>query len=344
MLDKPILVKMSYKDHSVYQKSEYIVISALKTVTTKEDILAHFSKLNDTPYEISNFDITLDHNVFIPVKVLNDLRRDCVNKLNNSRLNQKVIKNKQPKEIIPQVHELKQPQLVIQVSTKEQYHLVKNLGYENIYFNNVVRRNNVKYIDGVEEVLVGGLSSVEYYKNKNVDIISDYSLNINNAGSAAFLSNLGVKRVTISPELNEENIKNLVKNYKEKYCANPNFEMIVYGRATLMHSKYCPLKRLGMCGKCRNGNYSLKDQFETFPLKFNDDCTINLLNSRILNLLDEIPNIKGINYFRIVFTTETLEEIKQILNIASKKIAGILSDSSFDGTKHTRGNFRKQLL
>lgn len=344
VLDEPILVKMSYKDYVVYQKSEYIVTSALKTATTKEDIYAHFSKLNDTPYEIRNFDINLDQNVFVPVKVLNDLRRECVNKLNNSRLNQKVIKNKQPREIIPQEHELKEPQLVIQVSTKEQYHLVKNLGYENVYFDNIVRRNNGKYVDGTNQVLIGGLSSIEYYKNKDVEIISDYSLNVNNAGSAAFLSNLGVKRVTISPELNEENIKNLIKNYKEKYGTNPNFEMIVYGRASLMHSKYCPLKRLGMCGKCKNGNYALKDQFETFPLKFNDDCTINLLNSRILNLLDEIPNIKGINYFRIVFTTETLDEIKQILNIATKKIAGTLCESSFDGSKHTRGNFRKQLL
>ena len=158
------------------------------------------------------------------------------------------------------------------------------------------------------------------------------------------MSNLGVKRVTISPELNEENIKNLIKNYKETYNANPNFEMIVYGRASLMHSKYCPLKRLGMCGKCKTGNYALKDQYETFPIKFNEDCTINLLNSRTLNLLDEIPNIKGINYFRLVFTTETLDEIKHILNIATKKISGINSENSFNGSKHTRGNFRKQLL
>ena len=344
VLNEPILVKMSYKDHVVYQKSEYIVTSALKTATSEEDVISHFSKLNDTPYEINNFDINLDQNIFIPVKVLNDLRRDCVNKLNNSRLNQKVVKNKQPKVIIPQQFELQEPKLVIQVSTKEQYHLVKNLGFEDVYFNNVIRRNNVKYINNVDQVLVGGLSSIEYYKNKDVEIVSDYSLNVNNTGSAAFLSNLGVKRVTISPELNEENIKNLIKNYKETYNKNPNFEMIVYGRASLMHSKYCPLKRLGMCGKCKTGNYALKDQYETFPIKFNEDCTINLLNSRTLNLLDEIPNIKGINYFRLVFTTETFDEIKQILNVATKKISGINSENSFNGSKHTRGNFRKQLL
>ena len=47
---------MSYKDHVVYQKSEYIVTSALKTATSEEDVISHFSKLNDTPYEINNFD------------------------------------------------------------------------------------------------------------------------------------------------------------------------------------------------------------------------------------------------------------------------------------------------
>ena len=47
MLGEPILVKMSYKDHSVYQKSEYIVTSALKTATTKEEELQNRLKTQE---------------------------------------------------------------------------------------------------------------------------------------------------------------------------------------------------------------------------------------------------------------------------------------------------------
>ena len=186
--------------------------------------------------------------------------------------------------------------------------------------------------------------TIEYYKNKNVTLVSDYSFNVNNCVSAAFLSSLGVDRVTLSSELNKYQIDALVKKYIDTYDTYPNFEMIVYGRATLMHSKYCPLRKLDMCGKCRSGKFALKDEFESFPLRFNDDCTINLLNGRILNLLDEINNINGINYFRLVFTTESIDEIKQIIDIASKKLEGIDAPKSFDERKHTRGNFKKQLL
>ena len=158
------------------------------------------------------------------------------------------------------------------------------------------------------------------------------------------LSTLGVERITISNEINKYQIENLVKNYVETYGTHPNFEMIVYGRATLMHSKYCPLRRLDMCGKCRSGKFALRDDYETFPLRFNDDCTINLLNSKTLNLLDELNNIHGINYFRLVFTTETLEEMKKILEIAQNKLNGTDFEKSFNDRKHTRGNFKKQLL
>ena len=343
-LDEPILLKVSYKEHTVYQKSEFITTKALKVASTESDVFNHLSKMNDTPYFIENFDIELDKDVFVPVKVLNDLRRAAITKLNNSRLNKKLKLSKESIFINPKNYDYQKPKLSIEVSTKEQYYFVKNLGYENVYFKNIVRRNNCQYVEDEEEVLIGGLSSIEYYKNKDVTLVSDYSFNVNNCVSAAFLSSLGVDRITLSSELNKYQIDALVKKYIDTYETYPNFEMIVYGRATLMHSKYCPLRKLDMCGKCRSGKFALKDEFESFPLRFNDDCTINLLNGRTLNLLDEINNINGINYFRLVFTTESIDEIKQIIDIASKKLEGIDTPKSFDERKHTRGNFKKQLL
>ena len=61
-------------------------------------------------------------------------------------------------------------------------------------------------------------------------------------------------------------------------------------------------------------------------------------------LKNKSERIKSIPLIIISIIVLILEIIKQILNIASKKIAGTLSESSFDGSKHTRGNFRKLLL
>jgi hypothetical protein len=62
-----------------------------------------------------------------------------------------------------------------------------------------------------------------------------------------------------------------------------------------------------------------------------------------INLLDEIPYIDGINYFRLVFTTETVEEMKQIIELAKLKLEGDTLTKTFKGESHTRGNFKKQL-
>jgi putative protease len=264
--------------------------------------------------------------------------------LNNSRLNRKVIKSKNKLVINPKNHDAISPILTVEVSNQSQYDFVKSLGITNIYFKNIVRRNNATYIDDANEVLVGGLSSLNYYKNKDIILVSDYSFNVNNHISAAMLSSFGVERITLSSELNEEQINNLVDKYILTYNTHPNLELIIYGRASLMHSKYCPLRRLNMCGECKTNKFALKDNFEAFPLKFNDDCTINLLNSKTLNLIDDIKSIRGVNYFRLVFTTEDNEEIKDVIESASLAIKGQLNKKCFKGNTQTRGNFKKTLL
>ena len=343
-LDSPLLVKVTYQNISVYQKSEYIVTKSNKTPTRREDIVNHFSKLNETPYYVSNFDINLDNDVFVPVSVINDIRREVINKLNASRLNIKIKRNKKQLEIIPIPFECHEPKLCVEVSSKEQYDLATSLGIENIYYKNIVRRNNASYIDDTKEVLIGGLSSLEYYKDKDVNLISDYSLNVNNHISAGLLSSLGVNRITLSSELNKEQIDKLISEYINEYHTHPNLEMIVYGRAYIMHSKYCPLKKVGLCGKCKKGKFALKDNYESFPIRFNDDCSINLLNSKTLNLLDDLDSIRGVSFYRLVFTTESLEEMKQVILWAKEKINGNPFIRTFDGKKHTRGNFKKILL
>lgn len=343
-LNSPILLKIKYDDFEVYEKSEYIVSNALKIETTKEDIINHLNKLNDTPYVLSDININLDKNVFVPVKTINELRRNALEKLNNFRLNKKVIINNEKENIIPKQFDLQKPKICVEVNNFKQYEFVKSKGIEDIYFNNIVRRNNALYLDNKDVVLVGGYGALEYYKNKNVKLVSDYSFNVTNHEAARLLFAKGVDRITLSNELSEERINDLIYKYKQTYNTNPNFELIVYGKAKIMHTLYCPLKREGMCGECKKNSYALKDNYETFPLLFNDDCTVNLLNSRTLNLIDEINRLDGINYFRLVFTNETLEEIDAVINNINNKLNDLSNEKCFNANKDTRGNFKKQLL
>ena len=338
-------LKARYKDIVVSDELDFVVERSMKKNPTRENVTLHLNKLNDTPYKINKLKLNIENDSFIPLKLINELRRNVIEKIDAIRLDEKVV-TREPKEIVVQPHELlAHKEITVQVSNVGQYEVAKKLGIKHIYFKNIVRRNNEHYVKpDVEEILFGGLGAIDHYKNDNVTLVGDSSLNVSNYKSAAILSSLGVDRITLSQEVNKDRINDLVKHYYEAYNTYPNLELIVYGRSFLMHSKYCPLKRLNMCGQCKEKNFALKDKFETFPLMFNEDCTTNILNAKTLNIMDDISKVDGINYYRLVFTTETKKETEKIILKFKDILDGKTNEKTFDSSSQTRGHFFKNPL
>lgn len=341
-IDKPIFLKISFENYTAYVRSSFLVEKAINSKTTKDNIYTQLNKLNDTPYKIDHITINVDDNIFIPLKSINELRRQAIDELNKKRLKFKVTYNQQ-KDIIVKKHDLLTPIITVEVSNDEQFALAKKLGIKDIYYKNKIRRNNAQYIPLQGNVLVGGLGGLYHYRNTN-EVITDYSLNITNSISCALLSALGADRITLSQEINLESINDLVDEYYKLYNTYPNLELIVYGRATLMHSKYCLLKRLGMCGNCKTHNYYLKDKFADFPLQFNSDCTMSILNSKALNIMDDLDNLKGVNYFRLIFTNESTDEMERIIMSFIDKLEHKSNKYLFNKNENTRGHFIKNPL
>ena len=124
----------------------------------------------------------------------------------------------------------------------------------------------------------------------------------------------------------------------------PALEMIVYGRAPLLFTKYCPLKKMGQCGICKTKSYEIKDEYGTFPIISHSDCTTTILNGKILNLLDEMPAISGVEAFRLNFTIESPEEVVKVVKTAQGKLDGKISQSLFNQETDTRGHFNKEII
>ena len=120
--------------------------------------------------------------------------------------------------------------------------------------------------------------------------------------------------------------------------------MIVYGRAPLLFTKYCPLKKMEQCGLCKQNRYELRDEYGTFPILSHEDCTTTILNGKTLNLLDEMPSIEGVEAFRLNFTTETPEEVSRIVKAAKKKLEGSGGNSCFNRETDTRGHFNREII
>lgn len=323
-------------------ESEEELGEAINNPTTKEQVIKQFSRLNDTIFELNHVEFE-ECNAFIPAKLLNAARRDIVQGLYDLRLNSKKkrIKATAAKEKIG--FEPQKPYLTASVTTKEQYDACVRCGIKEIYFENVVRRNQNDYKEKEGQLLIGGYGGIYHYRNTN-PFVTDYSLNVVNSDSCYELYRLGAKRVTLSYELNKRQIDDLIDAYYKENDGYPALEMIVYGRAPLMVTKYCPLKKMNQCSNCKKKSYELKDEHGTFPILTHDDCSTTILNGKTLNLLDELPNIKGIEAFRLNFTVESKEQVEKIIQQAFGKLTGKADKAVFNQDTDTRGHFNKEIL
>ena len=340
--DSKLIIDAEGLGFNYLYESEEILDEAIKNPTTEDQIINQFSRLNDTIFELHHVDFE-EAGAFIPVKQLNAARRAIVQGLYSLKLNSQMKRTKELKIKEKIKFPPKKPYLTATVTTKEQYDSCVNCGIKEIYFENVVRRNQNNYKEKEGQLLLGGYGGIYHYRKTN-PFVTDYSLNVVNAASCYELYKLGAKRVTLSYELNKTQIEELMNAYYEENDGYPALEMIVYGRAPMLFTKYCPLKKMNQCGICKTRCYELKDEHGTFPIITYADCTTTILNGKTLNLLDELQHIKGIEAFRLNFTIESKEQVVNTINIALSKLNASLNKSAFNQETDTRGHFNKEIL
>lgn len=268
--DKHIYLTLSDGKNIVEEISSYIVEESIKEKINKIDIINRLNKLGNTIYEINDFDLEVSDNIFIPNKILNDMKRSLIDKLNDKRLYNISYKRCEYK--------------FKKIDFKEERninYLINNINdYKNIKCNNLILKENLyNKIDYDKKVLklnnviinhkeynnyllVSELGGVNKYNN----FYTDYTLNVVNSYSVYFLHLMGAKCVTLSVEMTDRQITDLIDSYKKRYKANPNLEIIVYGRILAMTIKYDLLE---------NNEYGyLIDRFNNkFPIKKEDNLT-----------------------------------------------------------------------
>lgn len=244
LFNKEIVLEVIYKDKTfkLYgDKVEKSINASMK----KEDIIKRLSKLGGTPYEISSYEIEADDDIFIRINTLNELKRKMVEELDKIMIYQIPYKkenyNRNPKEFI------ENKGFSLYVKNMNDYNEIKNKNVKNIYleeplYSNInddrktkkLLRVKEEHLDELDNLLVGELGSINKYEN----VISDYSLNITNSYSVAYLHSLGVKRITLSYELNEYQIEKLINNYQDRYKSKSNLELIVSSIPDAMITKF----------------------------------------------------------------------------------------------------------
>lgn len=362
---KPILTLKDRHSNEATIEGDKIVEEAMKVALSKEKVETQLRKLGNTPYELDLLEIELDDNVSLPISLLNQMRRDCIELLDKERVSIKnrKYKNKTIKYKPVQYNRNKQQEISVKVKNLEQLESALECGLDRIYYedtntidkamrlamkynkkviysapriirnkeyNHLAKANNA----GVESVQVGNYGSIDYFKDKKLNI--DYYLNAFNSETINYYKEIGADTLCISQELNINEIKETIK------YTDINIESVVYGYTPLMITEYCPMgvivrdcKKDKRVAKCKESIYALRNsKGDEFRVSQDIFCRSTIYNSNVTCMLDNLYELHeiGINVLRLDFTLEDKETVKEVIEAYQE----VLSNDYKLGTKATK--------
>ena len=313
-IDKPVIITLNDGINEISIKGN-IIQKSITSPISKQKIEEQLNKLGSTIYKFNNLNINMDDNIFISIKELNELRRKAIELLNEKRLYKREYIKKEYSINVPNFN--KEQKYSIQINNIKQYEKIKDKNFNIIYIDDLDTYNNINdnrkvlklervindYKNYNYSLLVGELGSINYYENT----ITDFSLNVVNSYSVALLHSLGVKKITLSYELNDSQIDDLINNYIKRYNKHPNLELIVYAHEEVMISKF----NLNDYFKVNNNSY-LRDRFNNlYPIIIKNNL-MHIYNYKYRYYEDYNKYFnKGINSIRFnILNDDDLNNIK----------------------------------
>lgn len=320
---------------------------------SKDDIKKRLSKMGESPFEVESMTVNVSKNVFVPNGILNQLRRDAVNLLTDKILSQYRRNSSLEVSLIDEEICEKEERLIAAIEFRHQLDALINEDIitdiyidsnaydkksfvadfsedlDKIFLNGkecylvlpaIFRKETKKYFDQIFEntdftkltgFVVKNYEELKIIKEKFIDkkIIIDHNMYTYNNFAVDAFRKAGVSRITIPIELNSKEIANR---------DNRKSEMIIYGYYPLMTTAGCVHKNSQRCDKKPQILY-LRDRYnKDFAVKNNCNyCYNTIYNCLPTILFKNIDVLKrnGVKSFRMNFTIETNDRIKNILDI-----------------------------
>lgn len=321
----------------------------------KEKIKEQLTKSAATIFMFKS--LVVRDNFFLPLKNLNQLRREALAKLEVARSSKYPHRHRQDlaQEIVN--HETEVAGIKVKVRDEEQLQAALKFPVKAIYIADYSLYNKYKAKDNVfyyaprnNQKPFSGLAVTTDLSSLSGNISSVYT-NVTNSFAVRQMEKLGAKTVGLSIELSFPQIKDLVQGYLTKYKSLPSLEMMVYGSYELMLLAYCPLnKALGKekkyCGECLKNRHFLTDRLGyNFPVIKDEECNLIMLNAKRLHLLAYINAIIGAGVKNLVcdFSLETALEVENILEM----YFAVLENKEFNSEEPrqvTTGHFLEAII
>jgi len=290
-----------HHEGNTYEKStSSLVEQALKAPLSKERVEEALKKSGENPFVIDTLHFDVFEEGFLPVKVLNELRRLLLEEVVAKEIQSK--KRPLPKGQTPKLPSIKAPSAthlrLVGISTKDQLKAALGHGAKELLFYPFYRGAEYVSFSDIKALLASKSDLKIYVKVSNILRQELHGVltrvrNLEEAGPLAGIvtNNAGVIRALskdftiigdyklnlmnskaldfygedlsmamVSEELNKKELKALTD--KERYIT------LLYGRQELMHSEYCPvgatvggMKKGTPCNEiCMTEHFRLKDR------------------------------------------------------------------------------------
>lgn len=300
---------------------ENLIEQASKKSAEAKSIEEKLCETGDTPFVVTECKVYIDNNIFMPVSVLKELRRNLLQIL-EEKLVESYRRNLGERKIFKieiEKDRVKTPEISVMVTTKEQEKIVRNLGIKKIYHRgfDVAKERNLEKID-LNSYLATNLYQV--LENKTKDITVGWNLNIGNIYSLNEFSKISnVKTIILSPELKYEEIENIGRVPVRK-------AMLGYSKLKGMYIE------LGILG---NGDTFVNEQNDIFISRINELGNDEIYFKKPLNVLSQVRRLGklGIDEVVIELLDETEQEINEIINNIDKK------ENAYSPYNYERGVF-----
>lgn len=335
---------------------------------TEEQIKAQLTKTGNDNIEFEKLTLDIDEDIFIPVKSLNQIRRESIAKFNEYITASYLRKPVNVSYNIPKsVNHLGNPKLTVLIRSLEQFNVVVDYPVESIYaemsslskedikeialwckeknislylalpriVRDFAQRNLLDKMDGIDcnGFLVRTIDDFAFINSKN--IVVDYSMNITNQSHLDYWQELGALRICPSVELNKRELADL----------NANKEIVIYGYLPVMTTELC-VSQGSSCSKGKPQIIVDRKQAQFYIDNNCDLCQNTIYNSVPLFLIDQVNQIvaMGSNYLRLEFLNEDETKIRFLMELSQRILnGGRIEDTQWKEKlpSYTRGHYER---
>lgn len=340
---------------------------AEKRPLDESSLRKQLGRLGGTVYELVGLEVDLDGEVMCPMSELNRLRRELVEKLDGRRseeFEKRQTTSIEVADLLPSASDRGRgkPELRVLCRTEEQVDAAIESGVEHLYvdledvkrYRDLVSRvrsshpgvslflatpriqkaGEVGLFRVVEKakpdgVLIRNLGGIQHFRGPTgIRTIGDFSLNVANPISASRLIEQGLENLTISYDLNIEQVLDLLRMAPPEW-----FEITLHQHMPMFHMEHCVFctflsegTDVTNCGRpCDRHEVQLRDRVgQLHPLSADVGCRNTLFNGRAQSGARFFPSLleMGLSRFRVELLKENAFETRQTIEAYQALLRG----------------------